>query len=239
MNLRKANQAITLTIFSLILATVIRFTTQSILTLFVLAIIASCAVQRTATTAPETQTVIAAKSPTETLLDKARLAFERNHLKTPESTSAFRFYKEVLSIDPQNEEARSGIADIAERYLTWALDNANANNHERARRYIDLAYSVDHSHPNIEPILQRIKEREQAVVTAFELDSRSVKQRRTSKMLFRQIAKQIKPNETFVTISAPDDASGRWLYQELNKRVDFRVPAEFKIGEHCTISLTK
>ncbi len=239
MNLRKANQTTTLTIFSVILATVIRFTTQGILSLFVLAIIASCAVQRTVPNAPETQTVITAKSPTETLLDKARLAFERNHLKTPESTSAFRFYKEVLSIDPQNEEARSGIAEITEQYLTWALDNANANNYGRAKQYIDLAYSVDHSHPNIEPILQRIKEKEQEVVTAFELDSHRVQQRRTSKMLLKQIAKQIKQNKTFVTISAPDDASGRWLYQELNKRVDFRVPADFKIGKHCRISLTK
>lgn len=171
------------------------------------------------------------EDPIARLLDLAQVAFDNKQLTTPRESSAYRFYLDVLGIDPDNEAAHLGISNIIEQYLSWALDHAATGNYKRARQYVGRAQSIDETHPNIPPVLKSIKEREQAVVTKFELDSFDVKARRVSKMMLRHIAKQIKPDVTFVTIQAPDDASGRWLYQELNSRVDFRIQAKFEIGK--------
>ena len=177
-------------------------------------------------------------NPVDNRLNRAQQAFEQNHLTTPEESSAFRFYNDVLNIDPQNAIAQAGIANIVEQYLTWALDNAQSDHYDRARQYVRLAQSVDASHPNIQPILQSIDERERAIVTSFDLNAQEVRARRVSKLVLRHIARQIEPGRTFVTIRAQDDASGRWLYQELNKRVDSRIQAEFEIGNQPRILLS-
>ena len=178
------------------------------------------------------------ENPADRLLARAQLAFEKNQLTTPEESSAYRFYLDVLGIDPDNQTARLGINNIVEQYLSWALDNAKSGNHERARQYFQRARSIDGSHPNIKPVLQSIEENEQSVVTKFDLDPERVKARRVSKMGLSHIARQIIPEKTFVTIQAPDDASGRWLYQELNRRVDFRIEAVFEIGRQPCIYLS-
>jgi len=178
------------------------------------------------------------ENPIDKLLTKAQLAFEKNHLTTPADSSAYRFYLEALSLDPHSEIALAGINNIIEQYLSWALANADSGDYNEARQYLQRASSIDGSHPNIHPVLQSIEEREQAVVIKFVLDPKRVEARRVSKMVLRRIAQQISKDITFVTIQAPDDASGRWLYQELNERVDFRIQAEFQIGKQTRIYLS-
>lgn len=169
------------------------------------------------------------------LLDLALTAFENKQLTTPFETSAYRHYLDVLSFDPDNQAAHLGISNIIEQYLSWALDHTRDGNYQRARHYVGRAQSIDDTHPNIQPVLQAIRDQEQAVATRFELKSEDVRERRVSKMMLRYIARQIIEDKTFVTIQAPDDASGRWLYQELNNRAAFRIPAEFKMGSPLII----
>ena len=182
--------------------------------------------------------MVIVENPVEELLAKAQLAFEKNQLTTPEKSSAYRFYMDVLGIDPYNQRAHLGISNIVEQYLSWALANAENGDYDQAKQYLQQAQSIDGSHPNIQPVLQSIEEHEQAVVTKFNLDPVRVKARRVSKMVLGHIARQISPDNTFVTIQAPDDASGRWLYQELNRRVDFRIQADFEIGRQPRIYLS-
>lgn len=162
------------------------------------------------------------------LLAEAGIAFEDDRLTTPREESAYQRYLDVLALDPSNQEARLGINRIIEQYLSWALSQADLGHYSRARTYVARAQDIDGVHPNIGPVLKSIAEKENAVETRFELDPDDVADRRVSKLMLRHIARRITAETTFVTIQAPDDASGRWLYQQLNNRVDFRIPARFK-----------
>ena len=197
---------------------------------------AGCAVQQPKQII-ETSRVVE-ENPIDRLLAKAELAFEKNHLTTPTDSSAFRFYTDALKINPQNEVALLGINNIVEQYLSWALNNADIGNYDRARHYLERARSIDGSHPNIQPVLQSIQEHEQAIVNEFHLDPERVEARKVSKTMLRRIARLISAHNTFVTIQAPDDATGRWLYKELNERVDFRIQAEFELSKNPRIYLS-
>ena len=185
----------------------------------------------------ETPTVVA-ENPINQLLTEAKLAFKKNQLTTPSDSSAYRFYMDALKIDPKNEKALLGINNIVEQYLSWALAKADIGDYDRARQYLQHARSIDRSHPNIQPVLLSIKEQEQAKIKEFDIDPERLEARRVSKMVLRRIAQEIIDNNTFVTIQAPDDASGRWLYRELNDRVDFRIQAAFKINKKPRIYLS-
>ena len=197
---------------------------------------AGCAVQQPKQII-ETSRVVE-ENPIDRLLAKAELAFEKNYLTTPPDSSAFRFYTDALKINPQNEVALLGINNIVEQYLSWALNNADIGNYDRARHYLERARSIDDSHPNIQPVLQSIQEHEQAIVNEFHLDPKRVEARKVSKTMLRRIARLISAHNTFVTIQAPDDATGRWLYKELNERVDFRIQAEFELSKNPRIYLS-
>ena len=184
------------------------------------------------------QPVVVAKTPIDRLLAQAKLAFEKNYLTTPSDSSAYRFYTDALEIDSQNEVALIGLNNIVEQYLSWALTNADKGNYDRARQYLQLAESIDNSHPNIKPVMQSIEEHEQAIINEFSLDPKRVESRRVSKKVLRRIAQQISETSSFVTIQAPDDASGRWLYKELNDRVNFRIQAEFELNKNPRIFLS-
>ena len=182
--------------------------------------------------------MVVEENPIDRLLAKAELAFEKTYLTTPTDSCAFRFYSDALKINPQNEVALLGINNIVEQYLSWALNNADIGNYDRARHYLERARSIDDSHPNIQPVLQSIQEHEQAIVNEFHLDPERVEARKVSKTMLRRIARLISAHNTFVTIQAPDDATGRWLYKELNERVDFRIQAEFELSKNPRIYLS-
>jgi hypothetical protein len=173
------------------------------------------------------------------LLEEAQTAFDENRLTTPPEHSAYQRYLDVLSSEPANEKALAGINTIVEQYLSWALNQAEIGHYRRAREYVDKARWVDGTHPNIDPVFNAIIEREKAIVTRFDLNLDAVHNRRVSKLLLRHISRQIRPDTTFVTIQAPDDTTGRWLYQQLNDRVDFRIQAKFERSSNPAILLSR
>ncbi|MFN3077548.1 MAG: hypothetical protein ABT940_11820, partial [Alphaproteobacteria bacterium] len=51
------------------------------------------------------------------LLEAAQLNIERSRLATPEgSNNAFEQYREILRLDPNNQQARAGLARVAAKY---------------------------------------------------------------------------------------------------------------------------
>lgn len=171
------------------------------------------------------------------LLREAALALEVNRLTTPAEDNAYDRYLEVLRLDPDNDLARNGINTIVETYLAWALDNAERNNFSRARQYVTRAQSVDGSHPNIRPVVNRINDLEDSDVTVFSLDAEQVLNRTVSGREFTRIARKIARHDAFVEIRAPTDASGRWIYQQLNQRVDRRITARFVLSSEPSVSV--
>jgi hypothetical protein len=168
------------------------------------------------------------------LADEARLA---NRLTTPEEDNAYLHYLTVLSIDPGNASAIDGINGIIEQYLSWALEVADEGRYRRARQYVARARAIDEQHPNIQPVLNMIGERENRITVSFDLDRMAVRSRQSGRLPLEKIARLIQRYGSFVTIRATDDASGRWLYQQLNDQVSFRIEARFVIDSVVVIEL--
>ena len=172
------------------------------------------------------------------LLSSADAAMQQNRLTTPADDNAFDRYKLVLTLNPSNTLAIAGINRIVERYLAWALDHAERSNLKKARYFVLLAEGIDPSHPNIKPVGNKINDQEDKVVSVFHLDATSVRDQSVDPTRFATIAARIQRHRAFITIRAPDDRSGRWLYQELNRQVDFRIEARFEISSNPSVSLT-
>ena len=172
------------------------------------------------------------------LLSAADVAMQLNQLTTPVDDNAFDRYKLVLTLNPSNTLAIAGINRIVERYLAWALDQTERSNLKKARYFVSLAEGIDPGHPNIKPVVNKINDQEDRVVSVFQLDATSVRNQSVDPDRFATIAARIQRHRSFITIRAPDDRSGRWLYQELNRQVDFRIEARFEINSHPSVSLT-
>jgi len=69
------------------------------------------------------------------LLAQAEAALARNRLMTPASDSAYRYYRDVLSVDPANEQAKAGIQRIVARYREFAQQSLKKGRRGDARLY--------------------------------------------------------------------------------------------------------
>lgn len=194
-----------------------------------------CAVTSTTTT-KETQ-----NRPTQidNLLQAAQQAYKEDKLTTPEGDNAFEYYNQALKLDPTNQMAQAGISSIVDQYLAWALDHIDQGNFDRASRYIKRAERVDENHPSIAVVKNRISEGQQQSVQVFYLNQSAVRTRNRGRLPLDTIVDEIVKLKPFVTIRAPDDPTGRWLYQLLNDQVSFRIEAEFEINREPSITLTR
>ncbi len=69
------------------------------------------------------------------LLEKAELALSKNRLMAPASDNAYGYYREVLALDPANEEAQAGVQRIITRYRELAQQSLKKGDRVDARRY--------------------------------------------------------------------------------------------------------
>ncbi len=171
------------------------------------------------------------------LLAAAREDFEAQRLTTPIEQSAYQKYLRILSIDETNQAAIEGINTIVEQYLSWAIDKATQDNHARALQYLAKARSIDATHPNIQPVSLLIDQARTRATTVYRLPADAVAQRRGSEIDFRGISARILEQGALISIRAANDATGRWLYQELNRHAGVRIEARFETGHPPSISL--
>ena len=65
------------------------------------------------------------------------------NLTEPEGRNAYFYYKEVLKRDPDNRDAKQGIADIADRYAQLAERELQRSRNQKALDFIATGLSVD------------------------------------------------------------------------------------------------
>lgn len=76
------------------------------------------------------------------LLKQAAADLKANRLATPSAGNALSRYKEVLNVDPENDEAARGIVNIAARYIDLARSAITNREFGSARDYIARARSL-------------------------------------------------------------------------------------------------
>jgi hypothetical protein len=172
------------------------------------------------------------------LLSMAEEAFVENRLTTPLEDNAYLRYLQVLSIDPDNEKANQGIADIVEKYLAWSIENVSLARYRRARDYLNKARSVDENHPNIAAVENMVNSYASGRTQTFELSRKSAEQKDAdTASRLRAIAAEISRHDATIVIEAPSDATGRWIYQQLNEATEMRVKARFEMTSRVRIHL--
>lgn len=203
--------------------------TQHLVILLLLTLVSGCASEPPRPSL-DRQLSLATVAQVPQLLDQAGRAFTNQRLTTPAWDNAYQRYRRVLELDPGNPMAQEGLLRIVEQYLTWAIRNARAGNYSKAQHYLKLAKHVDSKHPNIPPVQTMIDRRHTKERKVFHLSSARLRQRLPESALFEKIAKALRTGSPLVTIRAPNDASGRWIYQQLNPLTDQRLEATLEIG---------
>lgn len=111
--------------------------------------------------APAAPVVIDNAAKLRKLLDDAATALVRNRLVDPPGRNALELYRAALALDPDNELARYGIDNVADRLLAEADQALQARNLPRLASAIDAARSARPDHPRLEHYsLQLKRERE-------------------------------------------------------------------------------
>jgi hypothetical protein len=174
----------------------------------------------------------------EWLLDEALLAFRANRLTTPLNDNAYYRYLRVMSLDPDNAEAKQGITDIVEKYLDWAMQNAVDGRFRQATNYLNKARSVDETHPNIVAVERYIDEHQSSEKLSYPLALDGLKERAAwLAEQITEIGRAASHNNAFVVIVARNDAEGRWIYQQLNKASADRIRARIELGRRPAIHM--
>ncbi|MCW8884184.1 MAG: hypothetical protein OQK12_02875 [Motiliproteus sp.] len=177
------------------------------------------------------------------LLDEADRAFKEKRLTTPENNNAWSFYSRVLMLQPHNEEAQQGLNKIVELYIRWSEQASAKGRIDSAGVYLQRATRVNPYYPGLKKRIASLSPSPSSIVNAEDgriyLDVAAVRSRKASaKSQLRQIADQVKANNARVIIEAPSDASGRWIYQQMNQRhEDYRIRANMKIKPKPAVRL--
>lgn len=95
---------------------------------------------------------------------KAAQAFKNDDLTTPENTSAYFYYKKIIEFDYDNEAARKGLQDIAERYSALASASFRKNNYFKTILYVERGLSVVPKHTGLLKLQKEVFERYSVLV---------------------------------------------------------------------------
>jgi serine/threonine protein kinase/formylglycine-generating enzyme required for sulfatase activity len=76
------------------------------------------------------------------LLSNAQSNIDENKLTTPEGNNALAQFRKVIEYEPTNEEAKSGIKNIFNRYLELAEKANKAEDYEKSQEYLNKANKI-------------------------------------------------------------------------------------------------
>lgn len=175
------------------------------------------------------------------LLDQANRAIRYDHLTGPHPGSAEDLFRQVLALDPNNEEALRGPEKIAERLVAKALEAASRWSLTEARAFLARARAIMPGHPSIAPTETQINLLASAKRKQQRFDAAAVQQmdeRAEAASRLAALGAEAKGGGCRTTITAPSDETGRWMFQKMNEvDMDGRVRANIRIGSPPGVEL--
>jgi serine/threonine protein kinase len=97
-------------------------------------------------------------------LEKAEKAFQENKLTLPTENSAYTYYKKVLELDSENEQAEKGIENVAARYATFAEKKISDGDVATAKKRIRTGLGVMATSERLLALQKQIVNTEQAEI---------------------------------------------------------------------------
>jgi hypothetical protein len=123
------------------------------------------------TTAPAALSVPADRANTtgeriEALLAQAKERISKNRYTRPRGQSALDSYRQILSIDPSNTQARSGIRSIKSSFARWAGAARARGQLAKAQRQLETAVAIDPNDQALRAQLRTVREQRQQLERA-------------------------------------------------------------------------
>ena len=175
------------------------------------------------------------------LLERGDRAYKDGRLLTPIDDCAYDYYREALIVAPNHPAALHGLERIAERYVAMAEQAASKEQYAKARQMLDRARIVDPDLDSIATMEGQIQMRSTAERQHSNVDARQLADRSADLATeLKRLGSRAKAQDLWVTIRAPTDADGRWIYQQMAAGSgDRRIRAELTLGSPPAVDLLK
>ncbi len=166
------------------------------------------------------------------LVDAADRALADDRLLTPADDSAYSYYRQALAIAPNHPVATVGFERIVERYLQRAHQAMEREQWSRAEAMLDRAEYVDRAHTGIAAVRQQLEMFTNAEQLVLRLDRKALRDRTTAVAAeLAEFGRHARSPDARVSIRAPSDADGRWIYRQLSRSPgDKRIRGGIEIG---------
>lgn len=96
-----------------------------------------------------------AESEVDVYLGKANSALKAYKLTLPKNDNAYAYYSKVLSLQPNNRQARQGMVEIANRYALLAEREIDRYDYKKAEHYINTGLRVKPGHKKLVALRKR------------------------------------------------------------------------------------
>jgi len=106
------------------------------------------------------------------LIGKAEEALQAGRLLEPDDDSAFRYYSDILSIDPENAAAGEGLLQIGDRYADQAGKALTDRNYVEAAQLVDLGFIASPGYRRLQVLKNRISSERTDNITLLEKKAR-------------------------------------------------------------------
>ena len=165
-----------------------------------------------------------------------RLAMDRGHLVEPYEHSAAQLILKVLEKSPDDESVLLMRSDLSESIMAVALDLISDERLIAAGEMLNHARVLDPDHPNLPAVTRRLTIASQSVTETLKIHPANLSGR--SSTLRRQLSilgQRIVEENATITIRSRNDASARWIYQQLSQDVARRISATMEYGAPVAI----
>jgi tetratricopeptide (TPR) repeat protein len=154
------------------------------------------------------------------LLLRANQAMVRDRLMKPDGDNAWFWFREVLHLQPDNAEAKAGIARMAERYIELAVEAYRSGNHSQAELMLSRAKMLGADPASVGAVKLRMQKGQLFAPNEFSLDATALAERNAAILQrVNEIARLVKQKNSRIIIVAGNDDDGRWIYQQLREQL--------------------
>lgn len=173
------------------------------------------------------------------ILYRALQALDEDRLLTPAEDNAFDRFRRVLEMDPDNEIAQQGLADIAQRYANLARDAALQGLFDQAELFLTRARRVDPGHPALAAVVETLDSERESGDLFFDFEAGAIAARNQAVQdRLANVALQARQHEAFFLITAPSDEQARWMYSVMRDAVaGYRLRGSIEIAARYSVRL--
>jgi len=166
------------------------------------------------------------------LLGKGQAALQQDQLIAPENDCAVHYFREVLSIVPDQPQAQEGMQAVFNRYLDFARTAHNSGDFTQALAMVDQAEAILPPTAISQAMRTQILEEQARVAAARAKKLAATKAKGVDYLLsiegldkkddkiqqrLKVIAEHVRTIKGSIRIEARSDAEGRWIYEQMKQ----------------------